>query len=280
MGRGELGGMDKGRHKMKYFSLIIAVFFFLAVGCVGDEETIKALVEDEVLEEIVPPEIEEPEIEEPVIEEPVILPDVRVTPPVEDPPVENNFDNMEDRENDFDDMEDMEGCSEELVTVGELPEDLLRTTCTGKVIEPFQEVELIEIEIDPNIPHCLLFEKTTNVDDGCATYIGDQKLRSPDLKVYFSFRIRDDEAEKIYENVGTLTRLVPDFTYVGDCGFKTDVPSEGFHWGRYKELNHKIRFVVKDRGGSDDYYPYGYRFVHYPPFEASEMCNFDEEGGD
>ena len=249
--------MDKGRHKMKYFSLIVAFSFFLAVGCVGDEETIKALVEDEVLEEIVPPEIEEPE---PVEPEPVEL------EPVEPEPVE--------------DMEDMEGCSEELVTVGELPEDLLRTTCTGKVIEPFQEVELIEIEIDPNIPHCLLFEKTTNVDDGCTTYIGDQELRSPDLKVYFSYRIRDDEAEKIYENVGTLTRLVPDFTYVGDCGFKTDVPSEGFHWGRYKELNHKIRFVVKDRGGSDDYYPYGYRFVHYPPFEASEMCNFDEEGGD
>ena len=110
---------------MKYFSLIIAFSFFLAVGCVGDEETIKALVEDEVLEEIVPPEIEEPGIEEPVIPEPVILPDVRGTPPVV--PVED----------DSDDMEDMEGCSEDLVTVGELPEDLLRTTCTGTISEQF-----------------------------------------------------------------------------------------------------------------------------------------------
>ena len=263
---------------MKYFSLIIAVFFFLAVGCVGDEETIKALVEDEVLEEIVPPEIPEPVIPEPVIPEPVI------PEPVEDmEDMEDDFDDMETMEDDFDDMETMEGCSEELVTVGELPEDLLRTTCTGTISEQFQEVEFEqEIEIDPNIRHCLLFEKTTNVDDGCTTYIGDQKLRSPDLKVYFSYRIRGDKAEKIYENVGTLTRLVrdPDLIYVGDCGFKTDVPSENFHWGRYEELNHKIRFVVKDRGGSDDYYPYGYRFVHYPPFEASEMCNFDEEGGD
>ena len=87
---------------------------------------------------LVEPEPVEPEPVEPEPVEPEPVEPEPVEPePVEPEPVE--------------DMEDMEGCSEELVTVGELPEDLLRTTCTGKVIEPFQEVELIEIEIDPNI---------------------------------------------------------------------------------------------------------------------------------
>ncbi len=247
----------KGRHEMKYFSLIIAFSFFLAVGCVGDEETIKALVEDEVLEEIVPPEIEEPGIEEPVIPEPVILPDVRGTPPVV--PVED----------DSDDMEDMEGCSEELVTVGELPEDLLRTTCTGTISEQFQEVEFEqEIEIDPNIRHCLLFEKTSNARVGCS---------NPKIKVYFYSTTRGDRAvhKNIYENVGTLTTFSP-------ANPNLTAPTVLFahaylHWGRYEDLSLNIRFAVKDEGVSANcFLPYGYRFVHHPCLHCEERTMEEE----